>query len=177
MPSWSDESPLLATDPYLSFTACTIVSDMFLLQFGSRGLLVQTVPHLHHHAEHEPANVVPPLCVLQGFVGAVIVDLWVQVGHRDADGGSLDQGASGVCFATDHEGGESLLRIAGVEVGLGELGRLHTRAPPNDVGRVGGLGLASGGFLPGRLDLDADLFEGGDSAGVEGGGGGPAAVE
>src|SRR5271165_6852960 len=138
-PSRLLESPLVATEPYFDFTAWVIRSDIIVLLIGSRGLLAQTVPHLHHHAQHEPADVVSPLGVLQGFVGAVIVDLRVQVGHRDARGGSLDQRASGICFATDHEGGESLLRIAGIEVGLGELGRFHSRTPPYDIGRVGGL--------------------------------------
>src|SRR5271166_954005 len=176
-PSRLLESPLVATEPYFDFTAWVIRSDIIVLLIGSRGLLVQTVPHLHHHAEHEPADVVPPLSILQGFVGAIVVDLRVQVGHRDAGGGSFDQRASGVRFAADHEGGKSLLWVVGVEVGLGELGRLHASTPPDDVGRIGGLRLASGSFLPGRFDLHADVFEGGDGAGIEGGGGCPSTVE
>src|SRR5208337_293060 len=165
-PSRLPESPLVATEPYFDFTAWVIRSDIIILLIGSRGLLVQTAPRLHHHAEHEPADVVPPLSILQGFVGAVVVNLRVRVGHRDADG-SLDQRASGVCFATDHEGGESLLRIAGVEIVLRELGRLHASTPPDDGGPIGGLRLTSGSFLPGRFDLHADVLEGGDCAGIE----------
>src|SRR5208337_865565 len=176
-PSRLLESPLVATEPYFDFTTWVIRSDIIVLLIGSRGLLVPTVPHLHHHAEHEPADVVAPLSILQGFVGAVVVDLWVQVGHRDAGGGSLDQRASGVRFAADHEGGKSLLWVAGVEVGLGELGRLQARAPPDYEGRIGGLRLAAGGLLTGRLNLHADVLEGGDGAWVEGGGSRPAAVE
>src|SRR5271157_2083064 len=176
-PSRLLDSPLVATEPYFDFTAWVIRSDIIVLLIGSRGLLVQTVPHLHHHAEHEPADVVPPLSIFQGFVGAVVVDLRIQVGHRDAGGGSLDQRASGIGIAADHEGGKSLLWVAGVEVGLGELGRLHARAPPDYEGRIGGLRLASGSLLTGRLNLHADVLEGGDGAWVEGGGSRPATVE
>ena len=51
-PSRLLDSPLVATEPYLDFTAWVIRSDIIVLPIGSRGVLVQTVLHLHHHAEH-----------------------------------------------------------------------------------------------------------------------------
>ena len=143
--------------------------------------MTQPIPHLHHDGEHQATDVVTPLGVLRRLELAVVVDLRVEIGHRDPHRRTLDERAGGVGLAADHQGGEALLGVAGIEVGLGELGRLQGGlaglTPADLVDRVGRLRLASGGLVAGGLDLDADLLQAGDGAGVEGGRGGAPAVE
>ena len=70
----------MATAPYLSFTACMIVSDMFGLQFESTGVLVRRFRTCIITLSMS-LPISSRRSVAQGFVGAVVVDLRVHPGH------------------------------------------------------------------------------------------------
>jgi hypothetical protein len=63
----------------------------------------QVAPSLDHHGEHEPTDVVSPFGVLGRLIRPVVVNLGVEVRHRDAERCSLHERTRLVGLAADHQ--------------------------------------------------------------------------
>ena len=87
----------------------------------------QVAPSLDHHGEHEPTDVVSPFGVLGRLIRPVVVNLGVEVRHRDAERCSLHERthASSASPQTINQGRKSDLGVCRVGVRLRELVRLE----------------------------------------------------